>query len=117
MPDEAESPARDAELPADEDPARKAEGDAEPPARKAEPPEGEAEPPAQDAESPARETEPDEGESGEQDPAVLTPRIHRRRASTQPPVGSDPTPSPEPARHATNENDEQLRRDKPPHWG
>ena len=94
MQDEAESPARDAAPPADE-----------------------AGPPADEAGPPARETEPDEGESGDQDPAVLTPRIHRRRASTQPPAGSDPTPSPEPARHATNENDEQLRRDKPPHWG
>ena len=97
MPDEAESPARDAELPADE--AGPPADEAGPPARKAEPPEGEAELPA------------------DEDPAVLTPRIHRRRASTQPPSGSDPTPSPEPARHAANENDEQLRRDKPPHWG
>ncbi|MBC7590137.1 MAG: hypothetical protein H7226_03705 [Salinibacterium sp.] len=80
------------------------------------------------AESPAGAAEPAEGDgesadaesaegAAEPHPAVLTPRIRRRRASTQPPPGSDPTPLPEPARHATTENDEQLRRDKPPHWG
>ncbi|MDJ0336153.1 MAG: hypothetical protein ACOH10_12680 [Rhodoglobus sp.] len=55
---------------------------------------------------------PDEG-----DEATPAPRIRRRRASTKPPPGSDPTPLPEPPRHASTENDEQLRRDKPPHWG
>ena len=47
---------------------------------------------------------------------VARPR-HRRRVTTEPPVGSAPLPSPEPARHAAAENDEQLKRDKPPHWG
>jgi hypothetical protein len=42
---------------------------------------------------------------------------HRRRVTTSPPEGSDPTPAPEPPRHASTENDAQLRRDKPPHWG
>ncbi len=46
----------------------------------------------------------------------LRPR-HRRRATTEPPTGSDPNPAPEAKRHAANENDEQLKRDKPPHWG
>lgn len=40
-----------------------------------------------------------------------------RRATTPPPAGSDPTPTPEPSRHSGTENDEQLKRDKPPHWG
>jgi hypothetical protein len=44
------------------------------------------------------------------------PRV-RRRVTTAPVPGSDPTPLPEPARHAQGENDEQLKRDKPPHWG
>lgn len=42
---------------------------------------------------------------------------HRRRVSTEAPVGSDPTPTPEPPRHASTENDEQLKGDVPPHWG
>jgi hypothetical protein len=42
---------------------------------------------------------------------------HRRRVTTDPPAGSDPAPAPEPPRHASTENDEQLKRDKPPHWG
>jgi hypothetical protein len=41
---------------------------------------------------------------------------HRRRVTTEPPVGSDPAPDPEPPRHSSTENDEQLKRDKPPHW-
>jgi hypothetical protein len=32
-------------------------------------------------------------------------------------MGSDPTPSSEPPRHAASENDERLKGDKPPHWG
>jgi len=31
--------------------------------------------------------------------------------------GTDPNPSPEPTRHASNENDDRLKADKPPHWG
>lgn len=40
----------------------------------------------------------------------------RRRVTTQPVPGSDPTPAPEPPRHRTGENDAQLLRDVPPHW-
>lgn len=57
-----------------------------------------------------REAEPDEEPTPQ-------PRIPRRRASTKPPPGSDPNPAPEPPRHTGTENDAQLRRDKPPHWG
>lgn len=42
---------------------------------------------------------------------------HRRRVTTKPPAGSDPSPEPEKRRHVASENDEQLKRDKPPHWG
>lgn len=51
------------------------------------------------------------------DPAHRAGRRRGRRVRTEPPAGSDPTPSPEPPRHASTENDEQLKRDKPPHWG
>lgn len=40
----------------------------------------------------------------------------RRRVTTQPVPGSDPAPAPEPPRHRAGENDDQLRRDVPPHW-
>jgi hypothetical protein len=40
-----------------------------------------------------------------------------RRVSTDPVPGSDPAPAPEPPRHASGENDRQLRDDVPPHWG
>ncbi|GAA1493640.1 hypothetical protein [Curtobacterium herbarum] len=40
-----------------------------------------------------------------------------RRVTTRPVPGSDPTPSPEPARHTSGENDDRLLRDRPPHWG
>ncbi|PZE81709.1 hypothetical protein [Curtobacterium sp. MCBD17_032] len=39
-----------------------------------------------------------------------------RRVTTRPVPGSDPTPAPEPARHAAGENDDRLLRDRPPHW-
>ena len=39
-----------------------------------------------------------------------------RRATTLPPAGSDPTPLPEPPRHSSTENDERMRREKPPHY-
>lgn len=42
---------------------------------------------------------------------------HRRRVTTEPPAGSDPNPEPEVGGHAATENDERLKRDKPPHWG
>ena len=41
---------------------------------------------------------------------------HRRRVTTEPPLGTDPTPSSEPPRHALDENDQRLREDKPPHY-
>jgi hypothetical protein len=44
------------------------------------------------------------------------PRAHRR-VTTQGAPGTDPTPQPEPSRHAEGENDERLKADKPPHWG
>ncbi|PYY40642.1 hypothetical protein DEJ03_16255 [Curtobacterium sp. MCLR17_043] len=44
------------------------------------------------------------------------PVRRRRRVTTQPVAGYDPTPPPEPARHRDGENDDQLRRDVPPHW-
>jgi hypothetical protein len=53
------------------------------------------------------------GDSGEQH---LRGR-KRRRVTTAPPDGSDPHPTAEPDRHLANENDEQLKGDKPPHWG
>jgi hypothetical protein len=40
-----------------------------------------------------------------------------RRVTTQPAPGSDPSPTPEPARHGDGENDDRLLRDRPPHWG
>lgn len=40
----------------------------------------------------------------------------RRRVTTQPVPGYDPAAPPEPARHRDGENDDQLRRDVPPHW-
>jgi hypothetical protein len=44
------------------------------------------------------------------------PRI-RRRVSTEPVPGTDLHPAAEPRRHASGENDDQLKRDVPPHWG
>jgi len=44
-------------------------------------------------------------------------RSKRRRVTTPPPAGSDPHPTAEPERHASHENDERLKGDKPPHWG
>jgi hypothetical protein len=43
------------------------------------------------------------------------PRRHRR-VRTEPVPGSDPTPMPEPPRHASDENDARLNADKPPHY-
>lgn len=45
------------------------------------------------------------------------PKKKPRRVRTVPPEGSDPHPEPEPKRHVSTENDEQLKRDVPPHWG
>ena len=47
---------------------------------------------------------------------VPTGRGKHRRVTTEPPAGSDPAPAPEPPRHASTENDERLKGDKPPHW-
>lgn len=44
------------------------------------------------------------------------PTRPRRRVTTRPVPGSDPSPAPEPARHRDGENDAQLLRDVPPHW-
>jgi hypothetical protein len=40
-----------------------------------------------------------------------------RRVTTSPVPGSDPTPSPEPPRLGTGENDARLLGERPPHWG
>jgi len=37
--------------------------------------------------------------------------------TTEPVPGTDPNPQSEPTRHASNENDDRLKADKPPHWG
>ncbi|OII10256.1 hypothetical protein BIU97_11835 [Curtobacterium sp. MCBA15_009] len=59
---------------------------------------------------------PDGGETGEagERPGGLVRR--RRRVTTQPVPGYAPDAPPEPARHRDGENDDQLRRDVPPHW-
>lgn len=53
--------------------------------------------------------------------AVASPLVVRRRGgrrvTTDPVPGSDPSPAPEPERHAAGENDARLRADVPPHWG
>lgn len=41
---------------------------------------------------------------------------HRRRVTTEPAPGTDPTPSSEPPRHVLTENDQRLRDEKPPHY-
>ena len=46
---------------------------------------------------------------------VETPPKHRR-VTTEPPDGSDPTPSSEPPRHRLDENDDRLNAEKPPHY-
>jgi hypothetical protein len=52
--------------------------------------------------------------SGESEPA-RKPRV-RRRVTTPPPAGTDPTPAPEAPRHPSNENDARMHADKPPHY-
>jgi hypothetical protein len=47
-------------------------------------------------------------------PVETGPR--HRRVTTEPPDGSDPTPSSEPSRHRLDENDERLNAEKPPHY-
>ena len=43
-------------------------------------------------------------------------RRGRRRATTQPVPGSDPSPAPEAPRHTLTENDARLNAEKPPHY-
>ena len=38
------------------------------------------------------------------------------RVTTEPPLGSDPNPAPEPARSSGAENDARLKEDVPPHY-
>ena len=40
----------------------------------------------------------------------------RRRVTTAPPPGSDPTPPRETDRHRLDDNDERLKAEKPPHY-
>jgi hypothetical protein len=50
-------------------------------------------------------------------PEPVAPRArHRRRVTTDPPLGTDLTPAPEPPKHVRGENDERMRMDKPPHY-
>lgn len=58
------------------------------------------------------ESEPPRGLRSDPKGRVSKPR----RAKTEPPPGSDPTPAPEPKRHDSGENDDRLRGDKPPHY-
>ncbi|CAN5365079.1 hypothetical protein BH09ACT4_BH09ACT4_09280 [soil metagenome] len=41
---------------------------------------------------------------------------HRRRVTTEPTPGVDPTPTSEPPRHELTANDQRLRDEKPPHY-
>ena len=60
--------------------------------------------------------QPESGEAAGHSHGEHRKRKHRR-VKTQAVPGSDPAPQPEPPRHSSNENDERLRADKPPHWG
>ncbi|MUH53471.1 MAG: hypothetical protein F2788_03010 [Actinobacteria bacterium] len=40
----------------------------------------------------------------------------RRRVVRPAPLGTDPTPAPEPDRHSETDNDERLKAEKPPHY-
>lgn len=52
-----------------------------------------------------------------QSPGPVEPaRRRNRRVRTDAPPGSDPAPVREPPRHASTENDDRLRADKPPHY-
>jgi len=48
-------------------------------------------------------------------PAPASPR-RRRRVTTAPPAGSDPSPQREEPRHTLTENDDRLKAEKPPHY-
>jgi hypothetical protein len=47
---------------------------------------------------------------------VARPKRVRRRVTTPPPSGSDPTPVREEPRHTLEENDDRLKAEKPPHY-
>lgn len=52
----------------------------------------------------------------ETDATPAPARRRNRRVTTPPPPGSDPTPAPEPPRLPRGDNDERMRREKPPHY-
>ena len=60
--------------------------------------------------------DPDAAGEPEVDPTPTRPARHRRRVTTEPAPGVDPTPSSEPPRHELTENDQRLRDEKPPHY-
>lgn len=67
------------------------------------------------------EAESTEHPASEEEAEGFVPGEHsgrrHRRVRTDAVPGSDPTPAPEPRRHAPTENDDRLKADKPPHWG
>lgn len=60
-------------------------------------------------------TEVDSEVDDAEDPPAPKPKV-RRRVTTAPPPGSDPNPQPEPKRLPPADNDERMRREKPPHY-
>ncbi|MBX3196492.1 MAG: hypothetical protein KF727_15510 [Microbacteriaceae bacterium] len=62
------------------------------------------------------EQEPKGAPAGDAAPAKKRRPRHRKRVTTEPLAGTDPTPSSEPPRHRLDENDARLREDKPPHY-
>ncbi len=71
---------------------------------------------ADDASSAAPPVRPAAPVRGESDDRPGGTGRRRRRVTTQPVPGYDPAAPAEPARHRDGENDDQLRRDVPPHW-
>ncbi|MET3451937.1 hypothetical protein ABIC61_002209 [Curtobacterium sp. 1544] len=71
---------------------------------------------ADDASSAAPPVRPAARVGGESDGRPGGTGRRRRRVTTQPVPGYDPAAPAEPARHRDGENDDQLRRDVPPHW-
>jgi hypothetical protein len=62
-------------------------------------------------------SEPEPPQDDPVDGGPPRPRRRARRATTVAPPGSDPAPAErEPERHAEGENDDRLRREKPPHY-
>ncbi|MET4098126.1 hypothetical protein ABIB37_000363 [Agrococcus sp. UYP10] len=68
-----------------------------------------------EAGAPRVEPEPADVEPADVEPAPLVSKRRGRRVSTEPTPGYTGEPPVE--RHQSSENDEQLRRDVPPHWG